>query len=1312
MTTSLDPRLDSFEHRLHDLELELVELRELAADGRPPAFVEEPPVMPAVEPGQIELEIPRWALDLLDRRDFRALFSELERGRRRALAHEDLVSLIALNRIALLAEERAPLGVEVRAAELGQAIRQNIRFVSRTLDVAVDERALRGADRAAPAPPLVEEPKLVVPHAAGDGRGHATSPKRPPAHVPPMRTAPPAPPAPPRPPRFQLPELSSADLFGAKALAIAGGIVTLLGIVFFFVLAVNRGWIGPEARVALGGLAAAIVYGAGLELRRRYGETHSSLAAVAAGIAGGYMVLLAAAQLYDLVGNAAALVIASAIAALAVATALRWHSQMVAGLGLLGAMLAPVAVAAQDGLSATGVGFAALMAVATAVVALRERWEILLVAGAAASLPQAFALAMQSEYRGVSPTDVVVVSAVFAAIMVGTGIARQLRARSRELLPLPTAFLFVGASFAVACVLRLYGTPESRGFALLAVAAAFGAVAAPFVRRPRDRDLSALLGALGLVVGGIAFAELMSGSPLTFAWAGESAVLAWLAVRVRDIRYQLWALVYFAAAVIHLLAIDMTPVHLFKPLEISAGGALAVVAAAAAAALIGLQTSSRPIPFTRRRGIFAPLSPILRQLGDLQPELRIALWCMSALGALYALSLGILAAFSSFDWGHVAMYTFWSALGAAAYAIGLRIGRPLVRCIGLSWLLLTGVAAIANGQAELGPSARAAACLVAGATLLVATLAEFYVVIEPRYRSLSVDAQLGWLGAAWGSFVLAVAAISVGIVAAIPSYDWSRVVMFSTWSALGFGMVLAALHRRAGEVRAGAIVALVVTDVASIWTGAALLGTDARAVACLVAGVALLVPALVELFYVIAPRCASFGADERAGRLSFGWTAAFTAVAALSVGIVAAVPSYDWGRVTMFALWSALGFGVLVAALRRRAPEIAHGGVAAVGITIAVSFVVGHRYLEATPRGMTFAIVGATALAAALVYQLLPRRTALAPVALGFTLASTAMGLAAVVAFFDGTVGDADSRGLAVFVLAGLYAVLAAALYSVKGQRDFTTLLWATSLVLGYGASARLLPGTYHVLVLSVAAGGLAWLSVRVREPRFLGAAAGSLLVGVATVILSVAPPSNLFVAHEHPGRGAISALFVALAAAVVGYESGQETELRRRFRSFCYWACGVLTVYGLSLFILAAFQAALTGSVDDNFHGGHTAVSAFWGLIGLALLYVGLTRYRALRVAGFVMFAVSLAKIFLFDLSSLNSITRALSFLAVGVVLLLGGFFYQRLATQQPPQPKRERTKVAWPVGLRRVDLWLCLAAAAILVVWFGTGSAPLGLS
>jgi uncharacterized membrane protein len=57
----------------------------------------------------------------------------------------------------------------------------------------------------------------------------------------------------------------------------------------------------------------------------------------------------------------------------------------------------------------------------------------------------------------------------------------------------------------------------------------------------------------------------------------------------------------------------------------------------------------------------------------------------------------------------------------------------------------------------------------------------------------------------------------------------------------------------------------------------------------------------------------------------------------------------------------------------------------------------------------------------------------------------------------------------------------------------------------------------------------------------------------------------------------------------------------------------------------------------------------------------------RSLRIAGLALFAVAVGKLFLFDLSFLSSVTRAVSFLAVGAVLLAGGFFYQRISAVSP---------------------------------------------
>src|SRR5262249_2880436 len=120
------------------------------------------------------------------------------------------------------------------------------------------------------------------------------------------------------------------------------------------------------------------------------------------------------------------------------------------------------------------------------------------------------------------------------------------------------------------------------------------------------------------------------------------------------------------------------------------------------------------------------------------------------------------------------------------------------------------------------------------------------------------------------------------------------------------------------------------------------------------------------------------------------------------------------------------------------------------------------------------------------------------------------------------------------------------------------------------------------------------------------------------------------------------------------------------RLRSIGTWLAGGLAVYGVSLGILQIAEWIGPRDVTTDFQSGHTAVSAVWGALGLTLLYVGLRRgSAALRVGGLTLFGVSLAKLFLYDLSRLSSITRALSFLAVGAVLLLGGFFYQRLGAR-----------------------------------------------
>lgn len=138
--------------------------------------------------------------------------------------------------------------------------------------------------------------------------------------------------------------VSLEDLLGGRVLGWAGGAAVVLGVAFFLVMAANRGWIDEATRVLLAFVGSTALLGAGLYLHERKGRTQAALAAVATAIAALYVTLTAASQLYDLVDPVHALVFAALVGATATVIAVRWSEPVVAGIGIVGALLAPVLV--------------------------------------------------------------------------------------------------------------------------------------------------------------------------------------------------------------------------------------------------------------------------------------------------------------------------------------------------------------------------------------------------------------------------------------------------------------------------------------------------------------------------------------------------------------------------------------------------------------------------------------------------------------------------------------------------------------------------------------------------------------------------------------------------------------------------------------------------------------------------------------------------------------------------------------------------------------------------------------------------------
>jgi len=72
--------------------------------------------------------------------------------------------------------------------------------------------------------------------------------------------------------------------------------------------------------------------------------------------------------------------------------------------------------------------------------------------------------------------------------------------------------------------------------------------------------------------------------------------------------------------------------------------------------------------------------------------------------------------------------------------------------------------------------------------------------------------------------------------------------------------------------------------------------------------------------------------------------------------------------------------------------------------------------------------------------------------------------------------------------------------------------------------------------------------------------------------------------------------------------------------------------------------------------------ISIFWGVYSLALISFGIWKSKKhLRIGGMALFAVTLAKLFFYDISHMDTIAKTIVFVALGVLLLIISFLYNK---------------------------------------------------
>ncbi|MCV7430355.1 DUF2339 domain-containing protein [Mycolicibacterium bacteremicum] len=173
---------------------------------------------------------------------------------------------------------------------------------------------------------------------------------------------------------------------------------------------------------------------------------------------------------------------------------------------------------------------------------------------------------------------------------------------------------------------------------------------------------------------------------------------------------------------------------------------------------------------------------------------------------------------------------------------------------------------------------------------------------------------------------------------------------------------------------------------------------------------------------------------------------------------------------------------------------------------------------------------------------------------------------------------------------------------------------------------------------------------------------------------LDLAGPQTLTSATERPVGEAISVLVSSVL--VVLYGGVQTWSLTRRSGDpdtgrLLLTVAAVLSAYAVTAFTVTT--GVLMGGTGGGFLAGHMAATICWMGLAAALFWYAARQDRSDRSmpigAGMALVAAAMAKLFLFDLGTLDGIFRVAVFIVTGLVLLGTGAGYARLLSQHDQQ-------------------------------------------
>lgn len=578
------------------------------------------------------------------------------------------------------------------------------------------------------------------------------------------------------------------DLLGGRVLAWVGGLAVLLGLVFLFALGISSGLIGEAGRTAIGAAGSAGLLALGVWLHERKARTDAALACVATGISGLFMSITVAAQVYSLVPQLLAVVLAIGVGAIGTALAVRWESRGIAALGILGALTAPVL----GGVGGEG-GTMALLFVALASAAgvlLWQRWNWLALAAFAVATPQWITYVI----NGASTLEEIAVLAAFGTLGMTVAVGHEVRIRA-ERLHLLSAYLLALNAIVVAvtgwAALGWMDNAAAGKLWLAGVALVHLAVGLAGPRLTRiSTDLGLLSLAIGAVVADVAFGLIADGPVLAIGWAATG--------------------VAFAAMVRHAQRAGVHDSHAEALAHAGLGGhlALSLVSAASVADISDVLAGNQALSIAGASSVAALAAGCLvsaRITGEERLQWRIV---------LDIAGLGCVALLTAMTLDGLALVLTWTAEVVALAIIGHRTRDLLSLGAAGAFLMLAAIhtlvfeappLSLVTGLADPAAGLLALAG-IAGAALL---LAEKLKPTRPEERNALLGAAaltLLYLGSV--AVVTPFESSTALDSALLSAHQQGQMVLSVFWALVGVGTIVVGLRRDRDVVRLAGLAVL------------------------------------------------------------------------------------------------------------------------------------------------------------------------------------------------------------------------------------------------------------------------------------------------------------------------------------------------------------------------------------------------------------------------------------------------------------------------------------------------------------------------